>query len=116
MLGEVCGEEGVIIEQWTRGGLLFAEVLLECTRTPGWAEQCLRLLGIPLPSVSGIGRMVDRATGLDDTITSWLAAACFETVWTRLPLADGEDTTAHDAALLELLKAKAPGFPWGAKP
>ncbi len=96
----------------TRQGLTFDEVLMNSVRTPGWAVETLRLLKVPLPASDPMGKLVDEACGIPRVIARTLAAACFVTVWTRLPLRDDEDTALHDAMLMRKLKAEAPEFPW----
>lgn len=105
------------IAEWpgvTRGGLTFDEVVLQSVRARGWGVETLRLLKLPLLATDPMGRLVDEACGIPQTVARHLAAACFVTVWTRLPLLEGEDTTVHDAMLLEKLQREVPEFPWEA--
>ena len=97
----------------TRGGITLAQVFDECVGRPAWVEQTLRLLGLPLASRSSLDVAIDEATGLAERRAYFLLAACFVTVWIRLPLLEGEDTSKHDAFVLRALKELAPEFPWG---
>ena len=98
----------------TRGGLTFEEVLLECGRRPGWASEVLRLLKCPRPSSNPLDALVDQACGIPERAGRFLAAACFETVWLRLPHLEGEDTSVFDREFGLHLRALVPDYPWEA--
>lgn len=67
--------------------MTFPEVLSECVANADFVRHWARLRGIRVP-LSGIERMIDAATGYNDTIGKRFVADVYDLVWCRIPRND----------------------------